>query len=85
MSGSICTKCLNASNDAAMPVCDDANCPGRQTFKPVKPSVFVHTLMKDSCEHLWDGPPLVLDGGRGTAVTCSKCKIDAITHSLRQG
>lgn len=24
-------------------------------------------------DHKWDGPEVILDGGRGASVTCSKC------------
>lgn len=34
----------------------------------------------DSCEHVWDGPYVDIEGGY--AVTCSRCGMDSLTHSM---
>ena len=44
---------------------------------------FIHVMSKDTCNHQWDGPRMILSGGLGEAMTCSKCGLDAMTHSLR--
>lgn len=40
-----------------------------------------------NCDHVWDGPevPILADDGVteiGSTATCSKCGMDALTHSL---
>ena len=58
----------------------------------VDEGVFIHVMDKpDACEHVWNGPemPLGIDSASpdqrplGWARTCSKCGMDAYTHSLR--
>lgn len=44
--------------------------------------VFFHSTPKpDACDHVWDGPEIEI--GPGLARTCSKCGMDAMSHSLR--
>jgi hypothetical protein len=37
----------------------------------------------ESCEHKWDGPEYVFDGGGSS--TCSRCGLTAIQHDLWVG
>lgn len=39
----------------------------------------------ESCEHMWDGPVVEFDGGRGGSSSCSKCGMLAIDHDLWAG
>jgi hypothetical protein len=34
----------------------------------------------ESCEHKWDGPTVRFENG--ASVTCSRCGMDAMSHSL---
>lgn len=36
-------------------------------------------------EHVWDGPEVEFDEGRGQSVTCSKCGMWAVNFSLKYG
>lgn len=36
----------------------------------------------DSCEHVWDGPGVEFDEGRGGSVSCSRCGMLAIDHDI---
>ena len=85
MTGVICSKCWKASNTPQYPLCDDNQCPGRQTFKPMEKSQCTMHMLQDRCEHRWDGPWVDHDDGRGGSVTCSKCGMDAMSWSMRVG
>jgi len=37
------------------------------------------------CEHVWDGAMVELDEWRCVSVTCSRCGITAVSHSLWVG
>jgi hypothetical protein len=36
----------------------------------------------ESCGHKWDGPEKELDEGRCVTVTCSRCGMTAMEHSM---
>ncbi len=39
----------------------------------------------ESCEHIWDGPEISFDEGRGSSATCSRCGLDAIADDMWVG
>jgi hypothetical protein len=48
-----------------------------------KPSAIIHICGPgDTCPHEWDGPEVKSEDGSITSLTCSKCGMDAYTHSL---
>ena len=50
---------------------------------PTEPEIVVFVCGR-KCDHVFDGPVVDLDG-RGEAVTCSKCGLDAMSVSLMEG
>ena len=48
-----------------------------------KDDLFLHITPKDTCEHKWDGPDYESEGGLCFSVTCSRCGITAMSHSMR--
>lgn len=58
--------------------------PGGQKLYGDGREVTVH-VCGVKCEHVWDGPMVEFDGGRGVTTTCSKCGEWAINVSLMEG
>lgn len=42
----------------------------------------IHLFAPDNCDHQWDGPEIFDEDGRFGSKTCSKCGIDAMSHSI---
>ena len=34
------------------------------------------------CEHVWDGPEISFDQGRGSSASCSRCGMSAYHHAM---
>lgn len=45
-----------------------------------KSEILFHMHAPDACQHQWDGPTVQIESGE--TVTCSKCGMDAFSHSL---
>lgn len=46
--------------------------------------ITIHVCGK-KCDHVWDGPMVEFEEGRGVTATCSKCGEWAINASLMEG
>jgi hypothetical protein len=53
------------------------------TEKTEEEPITVFMCGTGDCDHVWDGPGIEWDTGE--AATCSKCGVDAMTHSLWNG
>lgn len=47
MTGVICGKCGNASNEPRPPKCERNDCPGKETFKPLKRSPLIDAMLAE--------------------------------------
>ncbi len=88
MSGALCERfpaCPNSTNDATVPKCEKADCPGRASWA----SFFHHVSPSpDACKHDFQGwQEHHDDDGRvmGGEQVCTKCGIGAMAYSLRVG
>lgn len=47
--------------------------------------LIVFVCGRKDCQHVWDGPCVEFDEGRGVTTTCSKCGEWAVNVSLMEG